>query len=69
MRALGVVVSPPTLDDDLRLGERVGDFPIKQFIPEPGVEAFDEAVLPGRSRCDVDGLGPDQWMVRMSRIP
>jgi hypothetical protein len=39
--------TPPALDDDLRLGARVEDVPIKQFIPEPGIEAFDDAVLPG----------------------
>lgn len=38
---------PPALDDDLRLGGRVEDFPIKQFIPEAGIEQPDEAVLPG----------------------
>ena len=47
VRAHGVVVPPPALDDDLRLGERVEDFPIEQFVAKPGVEALDEAVLPG----------------------
>jgi len=60
MRTHRVVVPSPALDDDLRLGERVEDFPIEQFVAKPGVEALDEAVFPRRSWRDVGRLGPDR---------
>src|SRR6516165_1897642 len=43
---LGVVVTPPTLDDE-------------QFIAKTGAEALDEAVLPGTAPLNVGRLGPD----------
>jgi hypothetical protein len=46
----GVVVAPPALDDDPGLGKRVEDLSIEQFAAKPGVEALDEAVLPGTAR-------------------
>lgn len=46
MRALGVVVAAPSLDDDLRLGEAVKDLTVEQLIAELGVEALTVAVLP-----------------------
>jgi len=55
MRPDGIVVTSPALDDDLSLSQREEDFAIQQFIPQTGVEALDEAVLPGASRCDVCG--------------
>jgi hypothetical protein len=42
-------VTSPALDDDLSFSQREEDFAIEQFIPQPGVEALDEAVLPGAS--------------------
>jgi hypothetical protein len=42
----GVVVAPPALDGDPRLGKRVEDFTVEQFVAKSGVEALDEAVLP-----------------------
>ena len=59
MRALGVVVSTPTLDDDLCLGEAVEDFAVEQFVTELRVEAFAVAVLPGAARLDVGGSRSD----------
>ncbi len=59
MRAHGIVVPPPALDDDLRLGERVEDLTIEQFIPQSGVEGLDKAVLPWAAWRDVCRLGPD----------
>jgi hypothetical protein len=54
VRPLGVVVVPPALDDDPYddpgLGKRVEDLSIEQFAAKPGVEAVDEAVLPGTAR-------------------
>lgn len=41
-----VVVSTPAFDDDLRLLQCVEELAVQQFIPQPRVEAFDEAVLP-----------------------
>src|SRR5688500_16798112 len=55
MRADGVVVPPPALDNDLRLSQRVEDFAIEQFIAQAGIEAFDEAVLPWAASFDVGG--------------
>jgi hypothetical protein len=34
MRALGVVMAPPVLNDDLGLGEAVEDLPVEQLVPE-----------------------------------
>ena len=45
--ALGVVVPPPLLDDDLGFLQGIEDFTVEQLVPETGVEAFDIAVLPG----------------------
>ena len=45
MRALGIVVPSPVLDDDLCLGETVEDFPIEQFVAELGVEALAVTIL------------------------
>ena len=60
MRAHRDVVSPPALDDDLCLGERVEDLTIKQFIPQPGIERLDKAALPWAARRDVGGLRPNR---------
>src|SRR6516164_10772057 len=59
VRPLGVVVTPPALDDDPGLGKRVDDLSIEQFIAKPGVEALDEAVLPGTAPLNGGRLGPD----------
>ena len=52
VRPDGVVVSPPLLDDDLSLAERVEDLAIEKFIPEAGIEAFAVSILPGGTRFD-----------------
>jgi hypothetical protein len=52
VRSDGVVVSPPLLDDDLSLPERLEDLAIEKFIPEAGIEAFAVSTLPGRARFD-----------------
>lgn len=57
MRPDRIVVTSPALDDYLSFSKREEDFAIQQFIPQTGVEALDEAVLPGASRCDVCGAG------------
>ena len=55
----GVVVPPPALDHDLCLLERIEDLTIEQLIPEPGIEALDEAVLPRTARSDLSRLRSD----------
>ena len=52
-----VVVPPPTHKDDLGLPQAVKDLAVEKFVPEPGVEAPDVAVLPRRAQGDVGGLG------------
>src|SRR5215210_631587 len=60
MRPDRVVVTTPTLDDDLRLTQAVEDLAIEQLVPEAGIEALDVAVLPRAARSDVGGLGSDR---------
>ena len=55
MRPLGVVVSPPSLDDDLGLCEAVEDLTVEQLIAQLRVEALAIAVLPWASRLDERG--------------
>ncbi len=55
----GVVVPPPPLDEHLRLEECVEDLPLQQFVTERAIEALDVAVLPGRTRLDVQRLYSD----------
>jgi spermidine/putrescine-binding protein len=59
----GVVVAPPTLDEDSCRPQRVDDladadlrFPNEQIVSQPRVEALDVAVLSRRTRGDVGGL-------------
>jgi hypothetical protein len=57
VRPDGVVVLAPLLDEDLGLLEAAEDFTVEQFVPQPAVEAFAIAVLPGAARLDVERLG------------
>src|SRR3954462_11849879 len=59
MRSDGVVVTPPALDDDLRLAKDVEDLAIEQLVPEPGSEALDVPVPPGAARSHLVGFGSD----------
>jgi hypothetical protein len=47
VRADGVV-PPPSLDEDLRLPQRVEDFAVEQLVAELGVEALDPDISRGR---------------------
>ena len=47
MRPDGVVVPTPVFDQDLRLFQRVEDFPVEHFIAQLAVEAFAIPVLLG----------------------
>lgn len=52
MRADGVVVAAPPLNEDLRLGQRVERLGVEQFVPELVIEALHVAVLPGTAGLD-----------------
>ena len=54
-----VVMSPPSLDQDPGLGERVEDLAIEQFIAQRPVEALAVSILPWRSGGDVERLHAD----------
>ncbi len=47
MRAPGIVVPAPALDDDLGFLEAVEDLAVEQFVAQLGVEALAAAVFPG----------------------
>ncbi len=57
MRPNGVVVTPPTLDDDLGFLQRGEDLAIEQLIPQAGIGVLDVAVLPKAAGFDVGSLG------------
>ena len=40
MGSFGVVVVPPSFDDDLSFTQRVEDFAVEQFVSHPSIEAF-----------------------------
>ena len=46
----------PLLDDHLGFPEAVEDLAIEAFVPELAVERFTKAVLPWRSRFNVQAL-------------
>ena len=55
MRPHGIVVPPPTLDDDLGFGARAEPFEAETFVAEFAVEAFADAILPGLAGLDQRG--------------
>ena len=59
MRANGIVVAPPALDDDLGLAQGVEDLAVEQLVTQARVEALDEPVLPRAAGGDVGGLCAD----------
>jgi len=60
MRANGVVVPSPALDDDLGLAQGVEDLSAEQLVAKACIETFDEPVLPGATGGDVGGSCPDR---------
>src|SRR5580693_3409012 len=52
-------MAAPAFDHDPGLRERIENLPIQQLVPEPSVEALDEAVLPGAARRDISHLRSD----------
>ena len=65
MRANSVVMSPPGFDEDLRFGQAVEDLPVQQLVAKRPIEAFIVAVLPRRSRRDVERLHADPGEPRL----
>lgn len=56
VRANGIVVPPPGLDQHLGLGEAVEDHLIEQFIAKRPIEALVVVILPWRARRrDIEG--------------
>ena len=61
MGLLGIVVSPPTLDDDdAGLGKVVENLAVQEFVAELGVEALAVSVLPRTARFDQRSPGADR---------
>lgn len=59
MRAPGVVVLAPTLDDGRRFGEAVEDLAVQKLVTQLRVEALAIAILPRRAWFDEGRPGPD----------
>ena len=57
MWADGIVVTPPALDHDLSLLQRIEDLPVQEFVAQARVEALDVTVLPWAAGGDVGRLG------------
>ena len=68
MRPDGVVLAAPGFDQNLGLLQGVEDLAVEEFVPQPGIEAFDIAVLPGTARRDVGGLGTHRGDPRLHRL-
>src|SRR5690606_1216964 len=68
VRPDGVVMPPPSFDQDLGLGERVEDLSVEQFITQRSVEAFAIAILPWRSGRDVERLHADLGEPLLNRL-
>ena len=56
MRSDGVLLPPPSFDQDLGFCQGVEDLAVEQFIPPFPVEGFHIAVLPGTAWCDEECL-------------
>lgn len=68
MRADGVVVPAPGLDQDLGLGQRVEDLAVQKLVTQRAVERFTVAVLPWAARRDVERLHPDPAQPVLHRL-
>src|SRR3712207_9537330 len=55
VRAYGIVVQAPLLDQHLGLSERAEHLAVQQLVPELAVEALHAAVLPGAAGLDGGG--------------
>lgn len=47
MGAKSVVEGPPAIQENLSVLRRVKDLSVEEFVAEPGMETFCEAILPG----------------------
>jgi hypothetical protein len=52
-------MTPPTLNHDLSLAQRIEDLTVEQLIAQARIEALDIAVLPRAAGLDVGRLGTD----------
>ena len=52
-------MAPPSFDENLGFLEGVEYLTIQELVAQSGIETLDVAVLPGRSRLDEGGAGPD----------
>src|ERR1051325_4163629 len=59
MRAHGIVVTAPALDDDLRLAQGVEDLAIERSFAKSRIETLDKPFLPRTARRYLGGLRPD----------
>ena len=59
MRPDRVILPAPGFDQNPGFLQRVEDFSVEEFVAQPGIEAFDIAVLPRASWRDIGGLGPN----------
>ena len=63
-----LVVEPPVLlTEHLGLQHGGEEFPVEQFVTEPTIEAFTEAVLPRSARLDVAGVYVEVLEVSLDR--
>lgn len=68
MRAHGIEVPTPGLDDHASLCERVEDLTVEKLIAQPCIEALDEPTLPRTAWSDVGGLGADRGDPLLHRL-
>jgi hypothetical protein len=52
MRADGIVVVTPSVENDLRFGHRREDVAVQAFVAQFVIEAFDERMLDGFARSN-----------------
>lgn len=61
VRAPGIMVLAPALDDDPSLGEAVEHSTVQGLVAKPGVEALAVAVFPRRAWLDEVRFGADRY--------
>jgi hypothetical protein len=54
-----IVVDAEVFDDDTGFAQVKEQLPIEAFIPKPGMEALDPAVLPRTAGGNIDGFNRD----------
>src|SRR5512137_955349 len=59
MRPDIIVFQAPPFNEHLSLFQGIEDLTVEPLIPQLAVETLNEAILPGASRLDIQGLNPD----------